>query len=100
MEEAKNLADKQEIIKGLEWWVKHQEGEVLPLAYSAVVETLKVLKEQEVAYQGAVELLRQKTILFDDAIKRLKEQEAEIRQLKLALDIAKGTCNGIIMKGR
>ena len=94
------MADKQEIIKGLEWWVKHQEGEVLPLAYSAVVETLKVLKEQEVAYQGAVELLRQKTILFDDAIKRLKEQEAEIRQLKLALDIAKGTCNGIIMKGR
>lgn len=25
----------------------------------------------------------------------LKEQEAEIRQLRLALDIAKGTCKGI-----
>lgn len=36
---------------------------------------LSLLKEQEVAYQGAVELLRQKTILFDDAIKRLKKQE-------------------------
>ena len=30
----------------------------------------------------------------------LKEQEAEIRQLRLALDIAKGTCKGIVMKGR
>lgn len=33
------------------------------------------------------------------AIKYLKEQEAEIRQLKLALDIAKGTCKGIITEG-
>ena len=41
------MTDRETIIKGLEWWVKHQEGEVLPLAYSAVVETLKVLKEQE-----------------------------------------------------
>lgn len=30
-----------------------------------------------------------------DAIELLKEQEAEIRQLRLALDIAKGTCKGI-----
>ena len=30
----------------------------------------------------------------------LKEQETEIRQLKLALDIAKGTCKGIAVKGR
>ena len=63
-------------------------------------EIFVVLKEQEAAYQGAVELLQQKTILFDDAIKRLKEQEAEIRQLKLALDIAKGTCKGIIAEDR
>jgi len=41
------MTDRETIIKGLEWWVKHQEGEVLPLAYSAVVETLKVLKEQD-----------------------------------------------------
>ena len=41
------MADRQEIIKGLEWWVEHQKGEVLPLAYSAVVETLEALKEQE-----------------------------------------------------
>lgn len=32
---------------------------------------------------------------IDDAIAMLKEQEAEIRQLRLALDIAKGTCKGI-----
>lgn len=30
-----------------------------------------------------------------DALALLEEQEAEIRQLRLALDIAKGTCNGI-----
>lgn len=36
----------------------------------------------------------------DDAIVLLKEQETEIRQLRLALDIAKGTCKGIVMEGR
>ena len=30
----------------------------------------------------------------------LKEQESEIRQLRLALDIAKGTCKGIIAEKR
>lgn len=35
-----------------------------------------------------------------DALALLKEQEAEIRQLRLALDIAKGTCNGIKVEGR
>ena len=30
----------------------------------------------------------------------LKEQETEIRQLRLALDIAKGTYKGIVMEGR
>lgn len=39
-------------------------------------DALNLLKEQKAAYQGAEELLRQKTILFDDAIKRLNEQEA------------------------
>lgn len=29
------------------------------------------------------------------SIELLKEQESEIRQLRLALDIAKGTCKGI-----
>ena len=29
----------------------------------------------------------------------LKEQEAEIQQLRLALDIAKGTCKGIKVEG-
>lgn len=35
-----------------------------------------------------------------DAIAVLKEQETEIRQLRLALDIAKGTCKGIVVEGR
>ena len=35
-----------------------------------------------------------------EALALLKEQEEEIRQLRLALDIVKGTCNGIVAKGR
>lgn len=38
--------------------------------------------------------------LHTDALALLKEQEAEIRQLRLALDIAKGTCKGISVEGR
>ncbi len=38
--------------------------------------------------------------LAEDVLKVLKEQEAEIRQLRLALDIAKGTCKGIVVEGR
>lgn len=38
--------------------------------------------------------------LLRDALDLLKEQEAEIRQLRLALDIAKGTCKGIVVEGR
>lgn len=37
--------------------------------------------------------------ISDDTIVLLKEQETEIRQLKLALDIAKGTCKGIKVEG-
>jgi hypothetical protein len=35
-----------------------------------------------------------------DALVLLNEQEAEIRQLKLALDIVKGECKGISVEGR
>ena len=38
--------------------------------------------------------------MIDDVLSLLKEQETEIRQLRLALDIAKGTCKGIVMEGR
>ena len=38
--------------------------------------------------------------LASDALELLKEQEAEIRQLRLAIDIAKGTCKGIKVEGR
>ena len=59
--------DKETIIKGCENWVNNHKGENLLLTYSSVVELLAVLKEQE----------------------------AEIRQLRLALDIVKGTCKEI-----
>ena len=64
--------DKETIIKGCENWVNHHKGENLLLTYSSVVELLTMLSEQE----------------------------AEIRQLRLALNIAKGTCNGIKVEGR
>lgn len=38
--------------------------------------------------------------LCKDFLDLLNEQEAKIRQLKLALEIAKGTCNGIVADGR
>jgi len=34
-------------------------------------------------------------VMSRDVLELLKEHEAEIRQLRLALDIAKGTCKGI-----
>ena len=45
-------------------------------------DAITLLKEQEAAYQGAEDLLRQKTILFEDAIKRLKEQAERIEALE------------------
>ena len=36
--------------------------------------------------------------LKKDILAMLKEQETEIRQLRLALDIAKGTCKGIAVE--
>lgn len=44
------------------------------------------------AYKNTVCCMK---IVLTDALALLKEQYAEIRQLKLALDIAKGTCKGI-----
>ena len=38
--------------------------------------------------------------LGTDAIELIEEQEAEIRQLRLALGIAKGECKGIRVEGR
>lgn len=70
------MSDRETIIKNCENWVNTHEGENYLLTYSSVVELLTALKEQEIAYQGAVELLRQKMILFEDAIQRLKKQEA------------------------
>ena len=66
------MYDRETIIKGCENWVNSHKGENYLLTYSSVVELLTVLKEQE----------------------------AEIRQLRLALDIAKGTCKGIVVDRR
>lgn len=44
------------------------------------------------------EIMPNCALLVRDALELLKEQDAEIRQLRPALDIAKGTCNGIVME--
>lgn len=38
--------------------------------------------------------------MLSDVLALLKEKDTEIRQLRLALDIAKGTCKGIVAEGR
>ena len=63
--------DKEIIIRGCENWVNSHKGENYLLTYSSVVELLTLLKEQE----------------------------TEIRMLRLVLDIAKGTCKGIEIAG-
>ena len=76
------MVDREKVIKGLET-IKQFFGYGLPSTaemfdsyYGTLNDAIALLKEQEDAYQGAEELLRQKTILFDDAIKRLKGQDA------------------------
>ena len=72
--------DGEKVIKGLE------ETEIM----------LKQAVDRggDMAVMGAFKCLNNVT----DAIAMLKEQEAEIRQLRLALDIAKGTCKGIAVE--
>ena len=82
------MPDKEKVKKGLDICTSKEPCNGCPYlkerncSLAMVADALALLKEQDVAYQGAVELLRQKTILFDDAIKRLKEQETEIERLK------------------
>ena len=56
------------------------------------------LKGQLILIPGHEDLQNALTVCTD-ALALLKEQETEIRQLRLALDIAKGTCNGIKVEG-
>ena len=90
------MPDREKVMSWLEgltepdWRDFHSDSEVQNIAKSA----LALLKEREVAYQGAEELLRQKTILFDDAIKRLKEQETKpLRCKECSYHRNDGWCN-------
>lgn len=69
------MADRKKVLKGLEY-CKRTDGVECPYCPywpdGDCVETL-----------------------HSDIFELLKEQDAEIRQLRLALDIAKGTCKGI-----
>lgn len=87
------MPDREKVIRGLETirFNLRQMGHGLLADFCD--DALALLKEQddEIAkFCGEVARLTA----------MLEEQETEIRQLKLALDIAKGTCNGIVVEGR
>lgn len=60
---------------------------------------IRKLKEalENAENEGEIFAEVRRPVLFD-ALALLNEQEAEIRQLRLALDIAKGTCKGIVTR--
>ena len=60
------------------------------------------MADRDKVIEGLMELhgSKETMTIISDALAMLKEQEAEIRQLRLALDIAKGTCKGIVAEGR
>lgn len=73
--------DREKVIKGLECIAQKREPIANPCkdcGYSDILNYAICVKD-----------------VASDAITMLKEQETEIRQLRLALDIAKGTCKGI-----
>lgn len=79
------MIDREKVIKALEVCSSIPEGEECP---------------KECPYRGQDMYCIGSAGLMLDALDLLKEQEEEIRQLKLALDIAKGTCKGIVAEGR
>ena len=63
-----------------------------------MIDMEKVIKEYEDYVNSYISLTTSHDYEFEmhkAVLTLLKEQEAEIRQLRLALDIAKGTCKGI-----
>lgn len=80
------MSDRAKVIEGLELCTNiSPDGCLMLCPYK---------DEQDETYSGFCE-----QVLKQDALAMLKDQEAEIRQLRLALDIAKGTCKGIKFGG-
>lgn len=81
------MPDMEKVIRGLECCIRHGENAEVGCG-----------RKDECPYERNG--LTCWIALNRDALALLKEQKAEIRQLKLALDIAKGTCKGISVEGR
>ncbi len=84
------MTDRAKVIQGIH---RHCEGSLFDRCDKCPYYEMDFKSWDESKFKCRDELL-------SDVSDLLKEQEAEIRQLRLALDIAKGTCNGIKMKGR
>ena len=85
------MADREKVIKGLEICSEHGSWHGLDCELNDAY--------KDCPYRGCETGCI--VTIAKDAISLLKEQEKEIRQLRLALDIAKGTrAWGIVMKGQ
>ncbi len=68
-------------------------SEIIGMSYQFAEALIEMLKSDK-------RLIENQARLAFDLGEKLKEKKAEIRQLRLALDIAKGTCKGITAEGR
>jgi len=68
-------------------------SEIIGMSYQFAEALIEMLKSDK-------RLIENQARLAFDLGEQLKEKKAEIRQLRLALDIAKGTCKGITAEGR
>lgn len=68
-------------------------SEIIGMSYQFAEAMIEMLKSDK-------RLIENQARLAFDLGEQLKEKKAEIRQLRLALDIAKGTCKGITAEGR
>jgi cysteinyl-tRNA synthetase len=96
------MPDREKALEDFEYAVRRSHGEgwdyVDGLTTEDGFKILALMKEYDTQVQYRDDHIAE----YEKEIKRLnklvKEQEAEIRQLRLALDIAKGTCKGIVVE--
>lgn len=80
------LTDREKVIKGLQYCFATKNCDGCPYE----------IERRKISFKTK----ENHCPILDDVLALLKEQEEEIRQLKLALDIVKGTCKGIVAEGR
>ena len=91
------MESKETILKGLKWWIDHQNGEVLPLAYSSVVDTYELLLDYDKeikALRLLVEWAEECDFGFDqfpDEYERYKNEITDMKYIDAMIHVAKRT---------